>query len=335
MSYTKAAELLDLAMEIAAQRHGMPYSRIDARSEAPSITGKRRNTQRLVKALETVFGDRLTTGTNETGEKIVHLKGDRLQQLADLTPEEMTALDHAITTLAAANAVTEADALRALRTKIRLLAPERRMTSIDVDYEALLSGSHVVIRPGPSPRIDPAVMRPLTEAILALKQVAFDYAGKGGMTRRVVHPYGVIFGHRAYLVALTDGVPGNNPSRWRIDRMANTQVLEALSARPEDFDLGSYAKRSFGAFHSEDEYGEVEWRFTAKVAESVRGFRFHPDQQILDEEDGSVTVRFCASGYLEMVWALYPWGDNVEVIKPEAVRKMMEGYRRCDFPAVP
>ena len=36
MSYAKAAELLDLAMEIAAQRYGMSYSGIDARSDAPS-----------------------------------------------------------------------------------------------------------------------------------------------------------------------------------------------------------------------------------------------------------------------------------------------------------
>lgn len=335
MSYVKAAELLDLAMEIAAQRYGMSYSSIDARSDAPSSEGRRRNTQRLVKALETVFGDRLTTGTNEIGEKTVHLKGDRLRQLVDLTSEEMTALDHAVTALGAANAPSEADALKALRTKIRLLAPERRMASLEVDYEVLLRGRHMAVRPGPSPRIDPAVMQPLTEAILALRQVVFDYAGAGGTQRRIVHPYGVIFGHRAYLIALLDGASGSNPSRWRIDRISNAQVLEAPSARPEDFDLAGYAKRSFGGFHSEEEYGEVEWRFSAKVAENVRSFRFHPDQEIKEEDDGSVTIRFLASGHLEMIWALYPWGDNVEVIKPETVRRMADGYRRGDFPGAP
>jgi predicted DNA-binding transcriptional regulator YafY len=117
--------------------------------------------------------------------------------------------------------------------------------------------------------------------------------------------------------------------------MTTAEVLELPSARPDDFDVGSYAKRSFGAFHNEDEYGEVEWRFSALVAEDVRGFRFHPDQEIEDEEDGSVIVRFSASGHVEMVWALYPWGDNVRVVKPDRVREMIEGYRRGDFPSVP
>lgn len=335
MSYTKAAELLDLAMEIAAQRFGMSYSALDRRSDASSPHGKRRNTQRLVKALEKVFGDRLSTGMNEVGEKTVHLNGDRLRQLTDLAPAEMAALDHAITTLRAANASSEADALKALRTKIRLLAPERRMASIDVDYEALLRGSHVAVRPGPSPRIDPAVMRPLTEAILALRQVAFDYPSASGDTRRITHPYGVIFGHRAYLVALMVGASGSNPTRWRIDRISNVQVLETLSIRPEDFDLGSYAKRSFGGFHNESEYDDVEWRFSAKMAESVRSFRFHPDQEIEEHADGAITVRFRASGHLEMVWALYAWGDSVEVIKPEAVRRLVEGYQRGGFLGAP
>ena len=335
MSYAKAAELLDLAMEIAAQRYGMPYSSIDARSNARSWKGRRRNTQRLVRALETVFGERLTTGISEAGEKTVHLDGDRLRHLADLTAQELAALDHAITMLAAANASSEADALKGLRTKIRLLAPKHRMTSIDVDYEALLSSSHVIFRPGPSPRIDAVVMRPLTESILALRQLTFDYSGAGGAVRRVVHPYGVIFGHRAYLVALVDGASGSNPSRWRIDRIRNAVVLEAKSVRPEEFDLAAYAKRSFGGFHSEDEYDEVEWRFSAKVAENVRSFRFHPNQEIEEEPDGFVTVRFCASGHLEMAWALYPWGDNVEVIKADPVRRMVEGHRRSDFPVVP
>jgi hypothetical protein len=197
MSYEKAADLLDLAMQIQAQRYGMTYAAIDARSDAPSQEGRRRNTQRLVKALERVFGDRLTVATGEAGERTVHLASDQLRQLADLTPAEMAALDLAIVVLRASNAVTEAGALGALRTKIRLLAPQKRMARIEVDYEALLAGSHVVARPGPSPRIDPAVMEPLTEAILAVRQLAFDYPGPRGTVRRTVHPYGVIFGHRA------------------------------------------------------------------------------------------------------------------------------------------
>lgn len=335
MAYDKAADLLELALEIAARRFGMPYADIDRRSDAPTDSAKRRNTQRMVKALEAVFGARLSTDYNDQGEKCVFLEGDKLRELLQLKPDEMTALDRSIETLTTSNAVLDAENLKMLRTKIRLLAPAPKRRSIEIDYEALLSASHVVARPGPSPKIEPATMRPLTEALLAMKQVSFDYKGSNGLHSRTVHPYGVIFGYRAYLVALVHGASGDRPSTWRIDRMANVRVLEQPSNVPPEFHIAAHAKRSFGAFQSEAEYGEVEWRFSPKVAESALSFRFHPDQQMIEEGDGSVTVRFSASGHLEMAWALYPWGSHVEVVKPEPLRRMVEGFQRDDFPGVP
>jgi predicted DNA-binding transcriptional regulator YafY len=53
------------------------------------------------------------------------------------------------------------------------------------------------------------------------------------------------------------------------------------------------------------------------------------------EEDGTLTIRFHASGWLEMAWHLYMWGDAVEVLAPTELREMVEGYRRGDFQALP
>ena len=58
---------------------------------------------------------------------------------------------------------------------------------------------------------------------------------------------------------------------------------------------------------------------------------FHPDQVTEDQPDGSLIVRFHASGWMEMCWHLYQWGDAVEVLEPEALREMVEGFRRSDF----
>jgi predicted DNA-binding transcriptional regulator YafY len=178
-------------------------------------------------------------------------------------------------------------------------------------------------------------MRPLTEALLARRKVAFDYPGPDGVKSRTVTPYGIIAGYRVYLVARVDSASGDNPTRWRIDRMRNVKALEEAAIVPAEFSLAAHARRAFGAYYNDNEYGEVEWRFSPAVADNVNSFRFHPDQKLTTEPDGSVTVRFMASGVLEMAWALYPWGDKVEVIKPEALRRMVDGYRRSDFPAVP
>lgn len=79
----------------------------------------------------------------------------------------------------------------------------------------------------------------------------------------------------------------------------------------------------------------VEWRFSPRAARTARQFVFHPDQDMTEEADGSLTVRFTASGHLEMAWHLYQWGDQVEVISPLVLREMVDNFRRDDFPSLP
>jgi len=58
--------------------------------------------------------------------------------------------------------------------------------------------------------------------------------------------------------------------------------------------------------------------------------------QVLEpQNDGSLLVRFTAAGWLEMAWHLYQWGDKVEVIAPDGLRALVEGYQRPDFDALP
>jgi predicted DNA-binding transcriptional regulator YafY len=62
---------------------------------------------------------------------------------------------------------------------------------------------------------------------------------------------------------------------------------------------------------------------------------FHPGQRLGNEPDGSLVVRFEASGWLEMAWHLYQCGHAVEVLAPEGLRAMVEDHRRGDFEALP
>ncbi len=52
----------------------------------------------------------------------------------------------------------------------------------------------------------------------------------------------------------------------------------------------------------------------------------------------SAHIRFRASGWHEMCWHLYQWGDTIEVLEPDGLREMVDGYRgdrRPRFRAVP
>ena len=38
-------------------------------------------------------------------------------------------------------------------------------------------------------------------------------------------------------------------------------------------------------------------------------------------EDGSLLVKFTATGSVEMCWELFTWGNNVEIISPQRLRQ--------------
>ena len=112
-------------------------------------------------------------------------------------------------------------------------------------------------------------------------------------------------------------------------------VTDQSFVRPANFDLQTFANRAFGVYQNDAEYGAVAWRFLPEAAEQARLYQFHPDQVLEEEPDGSLVVRFRASGQLEMCWHLYAWGDKVEVLEPESLKRLVAGYKRSDFPAMP
>lgn len=122
---------------------------------------------------------------------------------------------------------------------------------------------------------------------------------------------------------------------FRVEGIDKVEVTGESFCWPVDFDLRSYAKRAFGSYYDAREHGEVVWKFTPYAAERAAGYQFHPDQQTERLEDGSLIVRFHASGYLEMSWHLYAWGDAVEVLAPPELAAMVHPSRRDDFDSLP
>ena len=102
--------------------------------------------------------------------------------------------------------------------------------------------------------------------------------------------------------------------------------------RDRTFSLKDFAERSFGVF--QEEQVDVVWRFASAAAAAAEEFLFHPSQKMKRMTDGSLEARFGAGGLLEMAWHLYSWGDQVEVVAPEALAKLIAPVRQ-KWPALP
>lgn len=328
MYFAKAIDLVRLA-QIAAVRHGG----ISLEEIADEFGVSHRTAQRMTDALETTF----------LGVEILDNAPDRKRRWrlpAGATSRLAARLDAAVEALE----IAERDAQRTgrgthsvapanLRDQILSALPRPTARRAEADAEALLASIGAVARPGPHSRIDAAIAETIYDALRGPSRLRLRY-DSDPLMERLVEPLGVLLGQRSYLVAIQ---PDRGPEyrHFRLDRIVAAEVTTDGFAVPDDFDIETHASRSFGAWQDPSQYGEVVWRFAPRAVQVATEFEFHPSQLLELQPDGGLIVRFKASGWLEMAWHLYQWGDAVEVLAPEPLRRMVENHRRSDFGILP
>lgn len=331
MSFLKAEQFIDLATMVAARHAGITLDDVEAR-----FSVSKRTAQRMLHTLEARFPD-TTTRVDDTGRKRWQLPSAPLRDLMTLSPEELAALDLAVETMQRSGLGVEADHLLTLREKIMALVPRGKVARLETDHEALLEAQGLAARPGPKPLIDRRIAAAIAEAIKACRilEVSYQARDEAKPSVRRLAPYGLLTGIRRYLVARPADDEETLVRLYVVERISSADVTAAAFVRDASFDLKAFAERSFGVFQRPEEYGEVVWRFSARAAAHALGFEFHPSQQTQQQSDGSLVVRFKASGHLEMAWHLYMWGSEVEVLEPPALRALVAKHRRTDFPSLP
>ena len=64
----------------------------------------------------------------------------------------------------------------------------------------------------------------------------------------------------------------------------------------------------------------VRVRFSSEVSHLIRERIWHPSQKIIEEEDGSVTLAFAASGEKEILSWLFSYLPHVQLLEPEELK---------------
>ncbi|MEO8811337.1 MAG: WYL domain-containing protein [Caulobacteraceae bacterium] len=312
MRHEKGARLLQLARLLAGTAEGLT---LDEMSRALDVG--RRTTERLRDAVRAVFPD--LEEIDDPPTRRFRIPGGLDGVFQSPNAEELSALRGAADLLDAAGAKVRADALRVLEHKILSAVRGSARRRIAPDMEALVQAETIAVHAGPRPFENAAVLATVREAIKSLKALRFVYDGGRSPGRaREVTPCGVLFGRSNYLVASEDGV---DPRSWRFDRMRAVEIVDRPAAPPPGFSLADYALESFGIYHGQVE--DVVLRIAPARAADALGWRFHARQTVEPQADGSVLVSFRAAGMLELVWHLFTWGPNVEIIAPPDLRTLM------------
>jgi len=322
---------MELAAMVAGHRLGITLDDVIERFGCSYRTA-----QRMIAALEGAFPD-VVARTDEEGRKRWRLEGGHFRDMMNLTSDELAALDLAVDQFSQAGMGFEARELRRLKDKILALVPRQTKVRIETDHEALLEARGFIARPGPRPKADEDILNALTQAIKSCCVLEIVYSSHRHQTpsARKIAVYGLLYGSRHYVVAKQIDGESDRLKTYRLDNILSAHITDECYEIPQDFDLHAFANQSFGVFQNDDEYGEVVWKFSPQSAQNAKGYLFHPDQSLEENPDGSLIVKFKASGLLEMCWHLYSWGHHVEVIEPKTLRLMVQDHRRSDFAAMP
>jgi predicted DNA-binding transcriptional regulator YafY len=111
--------------------------------------------------------------------------------------------------------------------------------------------------------------------------------------------------------------------RWfRVDRIRKLEVLQQSFNRDPDFDPQQHFEDIFQA-EVGGELRSISVWFEAKTAPYIRERIWHPSQEIVEHEDGAVTLRFVAKGLQEVRRWVLSYGRGAIVLQPPELVTMM------------
>ena len=170
------------------------------------------------------------------------------------------------------------------------------------------------------------VFRTLTEAWARQRVVAIEYEADvyepGRPVRRTrVHPYLIepsALTHALYLMGHDEGRGARRT--FKVERILSASLTpDGFEAEP-GFSPARALARAWDVI-ADQPLEQVVLRFDPAVAKRAAETRWHPSQRLEQEADGSLVWRGEVAGLHEVrIWIL-GWGDQVEVLAPDALRR--------------
>lgn len=314
---TKSVALLKLARRLAGSAHGLTLDEM-----AAELDCDRRTADRYRRDVEVLFPQ--LTAEQDGQEKRFRIPGGLDSFFQTPSTEELLELTKTIEELKKKGLSGQARArcLEDLKDKV-CAAMKKAMNKVAPDLDVLMQSEMIAVRTGARRLDDPKTLKLIRDAILSMKALRFVYlrGSKPGVARTVT-PYGVVFDHSAWLAAVEAGQ--SQIKTYRLDEMRSVEILDEEAVRPDDFNLADYVGESFGLFHGQQHDVVLHLLPGALDRDGQLRWQFHRGQTVeyLPDKQGAL-VRFRASGLKELMWHLFTWGNDVEIVAPESLRLTM------------
>ena len=184
--------------------------------------------------------------------------------------------------------------------------------------ELILQSEGYAIRQTQNYKVDLNTVSIIRQGIKENLKIKAEYNEK----EKILSPLGLIYGEKIHLIAREED-KGQGEYNYILHKLKKTELTEE-KFDPKGFNLKEFSKKSFGVYFGE--IYDVKLKFKQEAAEDVLNYNFHPTQKIKQQSDGSVVVRFKASGEKHIMWNLFKWGSSVEILAPADLKNKYKEY---------
>ena len=306
--YPKLGKILNLIIKMQSRYSGITLNDIQEELEV-----SRRSAERLRDVLIWEIPQIEELPTTGREKHWGFSRSSHLREIISFSKDEIAELEGVKNNL---QLDSTKDVLNGIVDKLKALS-RKNATEIEDAIEILLKTEGSAVTQKPSYKIDIQILDTIRQAIKENLRIKCKYDGRD----KILSPFGIVYGTNVYLI----GVEGDKPDPYvyRLHKVTDIELTEEKFDKG-DFDIKEYANRSFGVY--QNEIIKVELRFSKEVAEDVLNYNFHPTQKVKQNDDGTVTVKFKASGELEILWHIFRWGDKVQIISPKSLKKEYVEY---------
>jgi len=110
---------------------------------------------------------------------------------------------------------------------------------------------------------------------------------------------------------------------FHVGRISNLELLAERFEVPHQFSIDRYLGNAWHLIPEPGPHSEVLVRFEKLVARNVAEVHWHKTQRVEFLPDGRLEFRVTVSGLGEISWWLLGYGDQVEVLQPARLRRMV------------
>ena len=180
------------------------------------------------------------------------------------------------------------------------------------------------------PSISSEVFAVVSDSLLDGKRFQVSYLKRGEKkpVSWTINPLGIVLHDRLITLVCTVGNyhQQKDVRQLQLHRMINATQLDETALFPEEFTLDKYIAE--GAFTYQIGEGKVTLLaiFEKDAAIHLEETPLSEDQQLVDQEDGSVLVKATVGDTRQLRWWLLGFGGRIEVLEPLSLRAEIKNH---------